>query len=267
MRWLICILLTVLLAQFGLAQGSSRKSADDVRIRRLTIKSASLPAADRVRITRLFNNSTYAASELQGRIRVAFQDLGYFKVFVNEPRISFNRQDQTLKNVDVVVTIEEGLQYRLGEIEFRNATLFSSDQLRKLFPINTGDIFSRARITEGLTELAKLYDTEGHINCVAIPDTTSDDLHHTVDLVIDLDEGNPFDFGQLVLDGQEPHPDAGKALAESWKTLRGKRYSPVALQHWLHDNEPNLPHGPRGISTVISTDPTSHVVNLRISFP
>lgn len=136
--------------------------------------------------------------------------------------------------------------------------------MRRLFPINAGDVFNRARIVEGLSELAKLYDTEGHINCVAIPDTKSDDLHHTVDLVIDLDEGESFDFGQLVLDGQEPHPGVGQALTESWETLRGKRFSPVVLQRWPHDNEPNLR---QGVSTVISTHPTSHVVNLRILFP
>jgi hypothetical protein len=267
MQQFVGILLLLLLAPAGLAQGSSRESADEILIRRLTIKSASLPAADRDLIIRLLQKSTYSAIELQDRIRVAFQDLGYFKVLVNDPKLSFNRQEKNLGSVDVAVTIEEGPQYRLGEIEFQNATLFSSEQMRKLFPINTGDVFNRARIAEGLTALTKLYDSEGHINFVAIPDTKSDDLHHTVDLVIDLDEGEPFDFGQLVLDGQEPHPGAGNALIESWKMLRRKRYSPVVLERWFRDNEPNLPAGKRGISTVISTHPKSHVVNLSISFP
>lgn len=262
MRSLVCISLVLLVAQVGLAQSGSRKPSEDVRIRRLTIKSASLPAADRDRIRRVFQGETYATNELQDRIQVAFQDLGYFKAFVNNLRISFNRQEEKVRNVDVVVAIEEGLRYHLGEIEFQHGTLFSSDQMRNLFPIKRGDVFDRARIVEGLTGLPRLYDTEGHLNCVAIPDTKSDDLHHTVDLVIDLDEGEPFDFGQLVLDGQEPHPGAGKALTESWKMLRGTRYSPAVLQRWLRGNEANLP---QGVSTVIST--TSHVVNLSISFP
>jgi hypothetical protein len=151
---------------------------------------------------------------------MAFQDLGYFKVLVNDPRVSFDGQEKNLRNVDVAIMIEEGLQYRLGEIQFQNATVFSSNQMRKLFPIHAGDLFNRAKIAEGLNELGSLYDTEGYINCVATPDAKSDDLHHTISQVIDLDEGKPFNFGQLVLDGKEPHPGAGKALVESWKTLQ-----------------------------------------------
>jgi hypothetical protein len=57
MRALMYILPAFLLAHVGLAQQTFPKSPDDVRIRRLTIESTSLPDADRDRVTHLFENS------------------------------------------------------------------------------------------------------------------------------------------------------------------------------------------------------------------
>jgi outer membrane protein assembly factor BamA len=101
---------------------------------------------------------------------------------------------------------------------------------------------------------------------VANPVPSIDESLRTIDLVLEVDEGQPFDFGKLYLEGVEPHPGAGKTLLDSWKPLEGRRYNPVELQHWLLAN-----HFDRKVSALASDsirtteDPESRVVNVTLT--
>jgi hypothetical protein len=272
MRTLVCILLCSILVDVGLGQRPSMESAGEVWIDRLEIDSQNFPDTDRDRLIHLFQHCTYAQSELQIRIqyalRDALRDMGYYKAVVDDPKVSFVRRQDGRNIADVIVNVDAGMQYRLGEIRFVNATLFPADRMRKLFPLDTGDLFNVSRTLKGLQELQKLYETEGYVNFVAVPELKSDDTRRTIALVIDVDEGKPFNFGRLVLEGIEPHPGAGKALLESWKTLHGKRYNPVVLQRWLLENRSNWPAGtPLKSLTTTAQDDLSRVVNVEFVFP
>jgi outer membrane protein assembly factor BamA len=76
-----------------------------------------------------------------------------------------------------------------------------------------------------LDHLRELYGTRGYVNTVANPVVTTDESRGTIDLVLEVDEGQAYDFGKLYLEGVEPHPGAGKALLNSWKPLEGRRYN------------------------------------------
>lgn len=83
----------------------------------------------------------------------------------------------------------------------------------------------------------------------------SDELRHTVDLVIFMDEGRPYDFGKLYLEGIEPHAGAGKALLNSWKALEGKRYNPLELHRWLLANHADWKVSSDSMRMVIDPNP------------
>jgi hypothetical protein len=268
MRTLVCILLCSIVVNVGLGQQHSTESAGAIWIDRLEIDSQNIPDTDKDRLIHLFQHCTYAQSELQTRIHYAVRDMGYYKAVVDDPRVSFVRRQNGRNIADVIVSVDAGVQYRLGEIRFVNATLFPADRMRKLFPLDTGDLFNVSRTLKGLEELQKLYETEGYVNFVAVPELKSDDTRRTIALVIDVDEGEPFNFGRLVLEGIEPHPGAGKVLLESWQTLQGKRYNPVALRRWLLENRSNWPAGtPLKNLTTTAQDYTSRVVNVEFIFP
>jgi hypothetical protein len=244
------------------------ESAGEIWINRLVIDSKNIPDTDRNRLIHLFQLGTYAQSELQARILIAVRDLGYYNAVVDDPRVSYAGRREGKNVADVVVLVNAGVQYRLGEIRFVKASVFSSDRLRKLFPVQTGDVFSLSSILHGLENLRKLYETRGYVNFVAVPEVKSDESHRTMALVIDIDEGQPFNFGRLVLDGVEPHPNAGRTLLESWKTIQGKRYSPVVLKRWLLANRSNWPAGtPLESLTMTAQDYSSPVVNVKFVFP
>lgn len=269
MRAVVSLLGVWVLAAVALAQAAPN-SKDGIRIRTLTIESTTLPAADRERIRRQFEGSTYDVSipDGIGGFQDSLQVLGYFKARVGDPRISFVKQEGNVKIVDVTVAVEEGPRYYLHEIRFRNATAFPSERLRAAFPIETGEVFNVEKIRGGIQNLHKLYDSQGYTTFTPVPDTAIDDSRRTVDVNFDLDEGKQFSFGPLVLDGPEPHAGAGKALLESWKNLKGRRYSSNLLERWFLANQSNLPPGKQILELVRTfPDQASQIVTVRLSFP
>jgi outer membrane translocation and assembly module TamA len=246
-------------------QNSTPTPQHEVRVRNLTIVSTELPEADRQRIIGLLRGQAYVAEEFQERVRFNLRNLGYYNARVDEAELSGVREGQAGESADVSIKVEPGAQYRFGVIEFKHVTLFQPDQLRSLFTVKTGSLFNATSLSYGLERLKNLYQDEGYVNFGAIPMPAVDEAHHVVDLMIDIDEGNPYVFGRLVLDGIEPHTGAGQDLINSWNALQGKRYNPQQLKSWLASNwaggaqAANLVHN--------DSDADLHQVNLRLQFP
>src|SRR5271167_1228248 len=152
-------------------------------------------------------SKTYDATKLEEdteRVRAEFQNRGYFKVLVDEPKTEIHDTGHTGfhipwiqpgqgKSVDITMPIEEGERYHLGTITFKNnKAIQSTAALRSLFPMKDGEIFSREKVAKGLENLRKAYGTDGYINFTSVPDTKFDDVKKTVDLIIDVDEGKQF---------------------------------------------------------------------------
>jgi outer membrane protein insertion porin family len=152
-------------------------------------------------------SKTYDATKLEEdteRVRAEFQNRGYFKVLVDDPKTEIHDTGHTGfhipllqpglgKSVDITMPIEEGERYRLGVITFKNNKAIPNQAaLRSLFPMKDGDVFSREKIGKGLENLRKAYGEAGYINFTSVPDTKFDDEKKTVDLTIDVDEGKQF---------------------------------------------------------------------------
>ena len=150
---------------------------------------------------------TYDATKLEEdteRVRAEYQNRGYFKALVNDPKTDIHDtghkgfhipllQSGPGKAVDLTMPIEEGDQYRLGKITFKNNKAISnSAALRQIFPLKDGDIFSREKIAKGLENLRKAYGEYGYINFTPVPNTTFDDDKKLAYLEIDVDEGKQF---------------------------------------------------------------------------
>ena len=150
---------------------------------------------------------TYDATKLDEdteRVRNEYQNRGYFKVLVNEPKTKIHDtghqgfhipllQGGPGKAVDITMPIEEGDRYTLGGITFKNNKAVSNVKaLRGLFPIKDGDIFNKDKIAKGLEALRKAYGEQGYINFTSVPDTRFDDDKKLIFLDIDVDEGKQF---------------------------------------------------------------------------
>jgi outer membrane protein insertion porin family len=159
---------------------------------------------------------TYDATKLSEdteRVRAEFQNRGYFKVLVEDPKTDIHDtghagfhvpllQKGLGKSVDITMPIDEGDRYRLGAITFKNNKAVQDPKaLRSLFPIKDGDIFSRDKVAKGLESLRKAYGELGYINFTSVPNTTFDDQKKLVNLEIDVDEGKQFYVRRIEFQG------------------------------------------------------------------
>jgi outer membrane protein insertion porin family len=105
-------------------------------------------------------------------------------------RITSNPASQ---RIGLSIHVDEGVQYTLSKITFKNNKgIKSVELLRGLFPITDGDILSRDKIATGLENLRKAYGELGYINFTSVPDTTFDDQNKAASIATDLDEGQQF---------------------------------------------------------------------------
>ena len=154
--------------------------------------------ADQERIVASLKRGTYRGSadgveeEAIERVRAAWQDRGYFKVQVRGD-VKMLTGSPTSSRIAVTALVDEGQQYRLREITFKNNRAISNTRaLRNLFPTKDGDVFSRKEIAKGLENLSKAYGQVGYVNFTSIPNTGIDDERELIDLDIDVDEGKQF---------------------------------------------------------------------------
>ncbi|MGD1080573.1 MAG: POTRA domain-containing protein [Candidatus Sulfotelmatobacter sp.] len=149
----------VLRIRQGVAAGApqaTQSSESKFNVAALTFEAAHTSLVDQNQIAASITQRTYSYSNLAGardevleRIRAAYQDHGYFKVVVRgDAKVLASGPDST--RIAVTARVDEGQQYRLGGITFKNNQAISDSQvLRRLFPLKEDDIFSREKIATG----------------------------------------------------------------------------------------------------------------------
>ena len=179
---------------------------------------------------------TYDATKLSEdaeRVRDAYQQKGYFKALVQDPKTKIRDsggfhipliQKGGGKAVDITIPIEEGDRYRLGSITFKNnKAITNTAALRKVFMIKDGDIFNTDAIRKGLENLRKAYGELGYINFTSVPDTQIDDEKKLINLVIDVDEGKPFSVRRIEFQGNTTTRD--KVIRRELALQEGQVYN------------------------------------------
>ncbi len=180
------------------------------------------------------------------RVRAGWQNHGYFKVQVSDQGSTVSSTPDG-QRVVLSVHVDEGLQYNLGGITFRNNRAISNvHALRALFPVKDGAIFSREKMAEGLENLRKAYGELGYINYTGVPESSFDDEKKLAFLEVDIDEGKQFHLTRVEILGLD-----GPSRRELLKDLGvgqvyNQRLFDLALKkhaselRFLHDDPRNV---------------------------
>lgn len=169
------------------------------------------------------------AEEAAERTRVALQNAGYFKAEVRSEATKLAGEDGQYRIA--ILILSSHAQYHLGDVNIVKATYFPTQQLRDLFPVQRGQIFSREKIAEGLEKLRILYNSQGFINMTAVPITQFDDDNGTADLTIDVDQGRQFRLRSVDVLGVDPQTKATLLAELSLKP--GDVYSSETFMTWF----------------------------------
>lgn len=157
--------------------------------------------------------------DLQTGITELYQDHGYEKVNVDvasQKTVDVIRAGipgpwplvgkEHGKATNIAIKIEEGQQYHMGKLILRSSDpdqglVFSQAVLERTFPLKTGDIFDRSKVTKAVTDYKDLYGLLGYIDFVGDPMPEYDDVHKVVNLTMSFTPGTQYFVRRISFSG------------------------------------------------------------------
>lgn len=202
-----------------------------------------------------------SSDEIEDRLRIEFQEHGYFDVEVKSVSVKPLDPLANPTPVDVHAEVLEGPRFVFGDIQFTGIHMFSADELRKKFPLHPGDWFSRSAVATGVRALVNLYLENGYIDSYAFSDAQKAG-EAKVTLHFDVHEGDQYRMGALQFAGSAEN---GEQLRVRWQLEPGKPFDYTYLEKFLNENGSLLPaHFEMSRSTKIARDCQNHTVTVYI---
>lgn len=135
----------------------------------------------------------YQDDKLQNNVealRLHYLNNGYLDVRILTPTIEDVTTDLEEEGYRfrIVIEIQEGQMWKLGEVTFVGMSAISEDALRKFMQINTGDVIDSSKISLSLDGIAGEYYDNGYIYSQFNPVETRNELDGTIDLKIEINE-------------------------------------------------------------------------------
>ncbi len=135
----------------------------------------------------LFASGVYTQQVLDedvDRVRAFYQEHGYQDIAAKASLAT----DPKGQGLIVLLTLEEGAQYRVGEVALTGAVLFPERELRALLRLKPGAVYNTGAVQEDLRAMKQYYGDRGYINAEIVPDTQLDDATKRVSLTYRLVE-------------------------------------------------------------------------------
>ncbi len=112
-----------------------------------------------------------------------YRQKGFLEVEVEKPRYQLDGTSETGK---VVIPIQEGPQYRIGQINFQGNQAFQSSELRNAIPVLPGTPYNPSSLLDSYSKLQELYWSKGYNDAViketsqAIPESDLVDVNYQI---------------------------------------------------------------------------------------
>ena len=114
------------------ADGSDLPVETSELIPRLGMRAATLTGTNRY-------FSDFRVAEDRRRIEAFFQTFGYFDVVVDEPKLTFEPQDEGEQTVAIAWVVHPGERYRIGKVELESPPPDYADKLSDMIPFESGE--------------------------------------------------------------------------------------------------------------------------------
>lgn len=159
------------------------------------------------------------------RLQVWYQNHGYIRAEIREPRIVENRKENSLT---LVIPVVEGRQYRVGQVRVDGDDVFGAEELRKRIALKTGDVYDRSQLNSDIAKITELYAQKGHAFADVIPQTSINDERQVVDLRITPQRGRRAFIGRVNIKGNDFTRD--KVLRREVALLEGSLFDGEKLK-------------------------------------
>lgn len=155
---------------------------------------------------------------------------GYVQVKVEKPQV-YVTPDK--KGIYVTIRVDEGEQFKVGDVDFSGDILFSREELHEFIKIDEKEVFSYETLQKDLSELQAKYGDLGYAFANVIPRTNIDEKNKKVHITFEFDKGNKVYFGSINIVGNSRTRD--KVVRRELKIFEGELYSETRKRESLEN--------------------------------
>jgi len=176
-------------------------------------------------VRRLLDINVRPLYEARGLLRVAF------------PKIEAEpSREVDVIGVAIVITVEEGPEFKLRSVSYAGAALKQAKELDELAKWHKDELANFDEIKAALDRITRRYKSTGYLHATSRADRTVHDPEKTVDLLVNVDTGPLYSYGKLEIRGLDLIGEP--AIRKMWGERQGKPYdseAPEAFLKEVHD--------------------------------
>lgn len=154
-----------------------------------------------------------------------YMNNGYINVKVGEPQIKLSADRESL---EVMVSVTEGDQYRIGSIAFSGDVLYPEKEIREKLKTEVGAVFSRANLRADIGTLTDMTADKGYAFNNVNPQTKQDQGKKLLDLTFDVEKGDLVYIERISVAGNAKTRD--KVVRRELRLLEGELYSATGFK-------------------------------------
>ncbi len=152
-------------------------------------------------------------------IRPLYDNVGYLRV--SFPKIEASPSTEN-KGIDVMVTIEEGPEYKIGTVAFNGMDRSEAAGLAKQAAFRTGTAYNASLIKENLQKIRHNLEAAGFLRAEATESREVHDDSKTVDVAINVMPGDRYSMGDLTINGLDLLSEP--VIRDMWGMPQGSPY-------------------------------------------
>ncbi len=159
----------------------------------------------------LMGGSTYTEEQYGQdieKVREVYLNNGYVDVSFGPPEMGYEDGysrflfwKRPKRWLDLTIPVEEGKQYRVGNVQVEGATVFPADFIKLHFKLQPGEVYNESRITKGLESLRELYGSRGYVQFTGFPIKKPVAESDVVDVTINLNEDKQYFVNRIEFKG------------------------------------------------------------------
>jgi len=175
------------------------------------------------------SNDQYSKQKLSADLEVIrsfYLDSGYLDFSVESTQVSITSDK---KDIYITINISEGAKYKVSDIKLIGAeNILPHAEMRKLIPIQAGDVFSRNKLTESQKNISDRLGDDGYAfaNVSAVPEL--DKIKHEVAFTFVSDPGQRVYVRRINVTGNTKTKD--EVIRREFRQMEGAWFATKKIQ-------------------------------------
>lgn len=146
--------------------------------------------------------------------------LGYVRARFGKPEVTVSPDK---KWVYINFFVEEGLQYNVGQIDFRGELLYNKTELLEDLQLIGGEVFNAETLRRETLRYTEKYSDLGYAFANVVPQPTIHDDTRTVDITFEVDKGERVYVGRITVTGNTRTKD--KVIRRELRIQEGELFN------------------------------------------